>query len=378
MERSYTRRVRLSVPLATAACLLTIAACGGDAGDGGPSAAAPAEAQAAARAGRPTTVATGLDTPWDMAFLPDRSALITERGGRVRLLSRTRRLRSAPVARIPVAVEEGCEGGLLGVAVDPDFRSNRFVYLYRTVAAGNEVVRYRYSRGRLAEDGRVFGGIESGCFHNGGRIRFGPDGLLYASTGDAEERARAQDPDSLNGKILRTREFRGREARPEVFTSGHRNVQGLDWEPRTRRPLATEFGESDDDEVNALVAGRNYGWPNVTGTDTGGGRYEPALRSFGSDNIAPSGAAFVTRRGSAWTGSFLVGTLRGEQVRRISFDRDGSVRRDARMFRGTYGRIRSIVSGPDGAVYLLTSNRDGRGTPRRGDDRLLRIVPPRG
>ncbi len=317
------------------------------------------------------TVVTDLEAPWEIAFLPDRSALITERPGRVRLLERGR-LREEPVAEVEVAAIG--EGGLLGLAVDPDFGTNRFVYLYRTTDSGNEVARYRFEDGRLTEDAVVLEGLEAGAIHDGGRIHFGPDGALYVSTGEAGNTELAQDPDSLNGKILRLEDPAGEGGDPEIVSSGHRNVQGFDWDSEDRL-FATEFGPDSDDEVNLIRAGANYGWPEAQG-DEGGDGFEPALVNY-EDVIAPSGATFVSMPGSAWTGDFLFANLVGEQVRRVQLA-GTEVRGDDPLFEGELGRIRTVVEGPDGALYALTNNTDGRGSPMQGDDRVVRIIPPAG
>jgi glucose/arabinose dehydrogenase len=311
------------------------------------------------------TVATGLEVPWDIAFLPDGRALVTERPGRVRLLSRGLELREDRLAEIDV--EAVGEAGLLGVAVDPDFDENSFVYLYRTTSGGNEVVRYRFEAGELEEDEMLVDGIQAGAIHDGGRIRFGPDGALYVTTGETGQGELAQDPDSRAGKILRVEDGDVR-----IYSLGHRNPQGIDWQPGSGRLVATEHGPDGDDEVNLIEEGRNYGWPEVRGADHG----EFAAPAVVYENtIAPSGATFVRLPGSAWTGDYLIGALAGEQVRRVSFD-GARVTGDEVLFQGDLGRVRVLVEGPDGAVYALTSNRDGRGEPREGDDRIVRIVPP--
>ncbi|MDQ4049863.1 MAG: PQQ-dependent sugar dehydrogenase [Actinomycetota bacterium] len=318
-----------------------------------------------------TTVASGLEAPWEIAFLPDGRALVTERPGRIRMLSRALKLRTDPVAEIEVSAVG--EAGLLGLAVDPGFERNRFVYAYRTAESGNEVLRLRLEGDRLQEDGKILDGLEAGPIHDGGRIHFGPDGLLYVATGEAGNEALAQDRDSLNGKLLRLRGFRGRGGRAEVISLGHRNVQGFDWQPRTGRLFATEFGPDSNDEVNLIRRGGNYGWPEAQG-DEGAPRFAPALVDY-EEVIAPSGATFVSKRGSEWTGGFLLAALRGEQLRLVTFDGQ-EVTGDEPLFEGRYGRLRTVVEGPDGAIYALTNNTDGRGSPREGDDRVLRIVPP--
>jgi glucose/arabinose dehydrogenase len=324
------------------------------------------------------TVVQGLEIPWEVGFLPDGRALITERPGRVRLLLPDGTLREKPVANVDV-VAEG-EGGLLGLAVDPDFESNSFVYLYRTTEDGNQVARYRLDGTRLREQAVVVQDIPAGSIHDGGRIRFGPDRKLYISTGETGDGELAQNPDSLGGKFLTLTPdaYRGDGGEPQIYSTGHSNSQGFDWEPKTGRLVATEHGPSGGDgprgfdELNIVRQGGNYGWPEVYGRNHGAFIAPVAVYE---EAIAPSGGSFVTKPGSEWTGDFIFGALVGEQMRRIRLKGDRVVI-DEPLFQGRYGRIRTVVEGPDGALYALTSNRDGRGSPRQGDDRLLRIVPP--
>jgi aldose sugar dehydrogenase len=377
------RRARIGVA-AVAAALLALAACG-ESGRPAPPPASPAADQGTgagagqdrpvrARGGpRVETVATGLEIPWEIDFLPNGSALITERPGRVRLLTSQGRLRPEPVAEVDVAAIG--EGGLLGLAVDPRFRRNRFVYLYRTTRDEIEILRYRFDGSRLRDEQRILGGIEVGPVHDSGRLRFGPDERLYLNTGDAGDQPLAQDPRSLNGKTLRMspRAYRGAGGRPEVFTLGHRNGQGLDWQPGTDRLFESEHGSIGNDEVNILERGRNYGSPEAEGRDHGG-RFTAPIVLY-DESIAPSGASFVTMPGSKWTGDLLIAALVGEQLRRISLD-GRRVTGDEALFEGEFGRLRTVREAPDGTLYVLTSNRDGRGDPGPGDDRVLRIVPP--
>ncbi len=322
---------------------------------------------------RVSTVATGLEVPWEIAFLPDGRALVTERPGRVRLLTRDRRLRREPLARIEVSAQG--EGGLLGVAIDPRFgEDNDFVYFYFTTASGMKVDRYRLQGTRLRRDATILDGIEAGAIHDSGRIRFGPDGRLYVSTGDAGRSELAQDPGSRNGKYLRLDkdEYRGDGGTPEIFSRGHRNAQGFAWQPRTRRLISTEHGPDGDDELNLVTRGGNYGWPRARGRDHGA--FKAPLAVY-PDAIAPSGATFVALPGSRWTGDYLFAALRGEQLRRVRFD-GRRVTLNRALFRGRFGRLGTVVEAPDGSLFVLTNNRDGRGSPRSGDDRILRIVPP--
>jgi glucose/arabinose dehydrogenase len=384
--------------LLSAAALLSVAlllvACGGGGGDDKPASAtttndfpppptATTDEQSLARnPGGPkvTTVATGLEVPWEIGFLPDGRALITERPGRVRLLLPDGKLSPKSVAEVDV-VADG-EGGLLGLAVDPDFERNSFIYLYRTTERGNEVARYRLDGTRLREQATIVQDIPAGPIHDGGRIRFGPDRKLYISTGEAGDGSRAQDENSLGGKFLTLTPdaYRGDGGEPQIFSTGHRNAQGFDWQPKTGLLLSTEHGPSGGDgphgfdELNVVRKGGNYGWPEVYGKDHGAFIAPVAVYD---QAIAPSGGSFVTKPGSAWTGDFIFGALIGEQMRRIRL-KDGRVVLNERLFPGKYGRIRDVVEGPDGALYALTSNRDGRGSVRSGDDKLLRIVPPSG
>ncbi|MGI8728887.1 MAG: PQQ-dependent sugar dehydrogenase [Solirubrobacteraceae bacterium] len=373
-------KARASALLATV--VLALAGCGDGDGSAGDATTRP-QTDGASTSGEPQrprqdprveVVATNLEIPWDMAFLPDGSALITERPGRVRLLSADGELRSEPVGEIDVSAQG--EGGLLGVALDPSFADNRFVYLYYTTAQGMRVARHRFAGGRLSEDRVILGDIAAGPIHDSGRIAFGPDDRLYVLTGDAGQQDLPQDPDSRNGKILRMTpaQYRGDGGEPETVSLGHRNPQGLDWEPGTDRLIATEHGPTGNDEINVIEQGSNYGWPEVQGADHG--RFAAPLNIY-EDSIAPSGATFVKREGSAWSGDYLVAALVGEQLRRLTFDGD-RVTRDEALFEGRFGRLRAAVEGPDGGIYLLTSNRDGRGSPTGEDDRVIRVTPPAG
>jgi glucose/arabinose dehydrogenase len=331
---------------------------------------------APAHAVRVTTVATGLEIPWEIAFLPGGNALVTERPGRVRLLTRNGRLRRAPVARVRVSAQG--EGGLLGLALDPAFARNRFVYLYFTTRTGMRLERRRLTGGRLVRVASLVSGIAAGPIHDSGRIAFGPDRRLYASTGDAGRPELAQDPSSLNGKFLAfsPAQYRGSgPARPAIVSLGHRNAQGFDWEPGSGRMVATEHGptgfdgEQGWDEVNEIVQGGNYGWPRVYGPDQR--PFVAPLRLY-REAIAPSGATFATR--GRWKGDFIFACLRGEQLRRLTL-RDGRVVADRPLLVGRYGRLRTVVEAPGSSLYVLTSNRDGRGTPAAADDRILRVEP---
>jgi glucose/arabinose dehydrogenase len=340
--------------------------------------AVPAPAPAAA-AVRVETVASGLEVPWDVAFLPDRRALVTERPGRVRLIEADGKLRPEPVATVPTQAEG--EGGLMGIAIDPAFASGRaFAYLYVTTASGVELQRWKVAAdGTLTRDAVVLDGIAAGPVHDSGRIRFGPDRRLYVLTGDAGNPRLAQQRSSLNGKVLRLSpsQYRSSTNRPTIVSRGHRNPQGLDWQPGSGRLFASEHGPSGNDgpggydEINVIRSGVNYQWPNRYGfSQRGAGKPIKVWRNA----VAPSGAAFV-RRG-AWRGDLLVATLRGEALRRLDIS-GVRVRRDVALFKGRYGRLRAVVPAPDGSVWVTTSNQDGRGVPAAADDRVLRVVVPR-
>jgi glucose/arabinose dehydrogenase len=347
-------------PLLVALLALALAAagCGGGGGDdeaGEDGQATPPERTQPAGDGEPEveTVVTGLEAPWEVEFLPDGRALITERPGRVRLVSAEGELREQPVAEVDV--EDVGEGGLLGMALDPEFEDNGFVYLYRTTGDGNEVVRHRLQGDRLREERVVTNSSPSG--ENESR----PD--------------LAQDEESLAGKILRLGPdaYRGDGGEPEIHSLGHRNPQGLAWAPEGDRLLATEHGASRNDEVNVIERGANYGWPEMEGPEHG--PFTAPLQVWTDETVAPSGATFVTGERSAWSGDLLVAGLRGTALRRLSIA-DEEVTGDEPVLDGEYGRLRTVVEGPGEALYVLTNNRDGRGSPEGGDDRLLRVTSP--
>ena len=302
-------------------------------------------------------MAEGLEVPWEIAWLPDGRALITERPGRIRLLDGTL------VAEVPVSALG--EGGLMGLALDPEFDTQPFVYLYFTTADGLQLERWRFEDDRLTREASLIDGvIQAGVIHDSGRIAFGPDDALYVATGDAGTPELAQDPGSLNGKYLRLTDYRGGPVEPEVVSLGHRNPQGFDWEPGSDRLYSTEHGPSGQDEINEIEDGANYGWPDAVGPDHG--EFTAPLKTY-DPSVAPSGATF-------WRGAFWFATLRGEALRRIDDIDDPAA--DEVLLEGEYGRLRTVRVGPDDALYVLTSNRDGRGSPDDADDRVLRLTAP--
>ena len=383
---------RLTVLLASlllAAGATGVAACGGD--DPEPTASTPerpAEDPAGGAEGegvgeRPEqspeaeregtsgpVVAGNLEVPWGVAFLPDGDALVSERT--------TARILRVPagggkpreVLRVPGVQTDAGEGGLLGIAVSPDFERDGLVYAYLTSAEDNRIVRMELEGGGDPEV--VFDGIQASTIHNGGRIAFGPDGMLYAGTGDAGNTSLAQDPSSPNGKILRLEPDGSvpadnpREGSP-VLSLGHRNVQGLAWDGQDRL-WATEFGQNTFDEVNRIQPGRNYGWPEVEGDGTGGGRFVAPEVTWSTSEASPSGVAYAK-------GALYVGALRGQRIWRVPLDGASAGKPEA-LLDGKYGRLRSVAAVPGGdALWATTSNRDGRGDPAEDDDRIIRLEP---
>jgi glucose/arabinose dehydrogenase len=323
---------------------------------------------------RVETLLTGLQFPWSMAFAPDGRLFVTERPGRVRILDIANPT-TEPALTLSDVFAEG-EAGVLGVALDPEFTQSRLVYIYYTArlsgsAAVNRVVRCREVSGRLVERVVLIDNIPAAGIHDGGRLRFGPDGLLYITNGDAANTARSQDLGTFAGKILRinrdgTTPRTNRFGSP-IFTYGHRNPQGIDWHPVTGDLWGSEHGNVGNDEVNVIDPGDNYGWPTIEGNQTRPDMRAP-ITSY-SPAIAPSGASFY--RGQLFPGfvnNFFVATLRGTHILRIRID-PASPRRilaQERLVEGRFNRIRDVISGPDGFLYFCTSN---------GDDRIARIVP---
>ena len=342
----------------------------------GPAAAAPVRA-----AGAPeySVVARGLSIPWDIAFLPDGRALVTERGGDVRIIGANGVLAPDPAAS-PTVNATG-EGGLLGVAIDPAFSAAApFVYLSLTVGGELQVQRWRLTGATLTSEAVVVRDIPSGATHGSGRVRFGPDGAMYIGTGDAGTRANSQNPASLSGKILRVPPgaFRGGTVAPERIATGLRHPQGLAWQPGTNALWSTDHGPSGfdgasgDDELNLIQPGANYGWPAERGVDQ---RPYASPAHLWATTIAPTSIMFVAQGGSTWTGRAIVTALRGQQLRLLTFAGTRVVADDPLVV-NTYGRLRAVAEAPDGSIWFGTSNRDALGTPRAGDDQIIRIVPP--
>ncbi|HEY8108959.1 MAG TPA: PQQ-dependent sugar dehydrogenase [Patescibacteria group bacterium] len=322
------------------------------------------------------TVAGGLEVPWDIAFLSKTKALVTERPGRVRVLENDR-LRGEPALTL-ATVARG-EGGLQGMAISPDFERDRFVYLYASESSGddltNQVVRYRLDDAdKLVNERVLLDDIPGNANHNGGRLRFGPDRKLYVTTGDAQDPDLAQEQGSLAGKILRMNPDGSVPADNPfdnlVWSFGHRNPQGLAWDSEGRL-YATEHGPTGEfglccrDELNRIERGGNYGWPLITGTERRFGLGMPILSSGNSVAWAPASLTIKD-------GRLYFGALRDAHLHEVTIE-DDRVSDDRELFKDEFGRIRTVATGPDGALYILTSNRDGRGEPQKGDDRIIRV-----
>ena len=334
-------------------------------------------------------VAEELKAPWALVFVPDGRIFITEKEGNVRVVV-DGELQDAPYLAIEEVAPEG-EGGLLGIAVDPNFSANGYFYVYYTYkesngSLANRVVRWQDEGQTAGNPTVILGDIPGNRIHNGGRLKFGPDGKLYVTTGDAASSSQAQDVGSLAGKILR---INGDGTIPAdnpfpgspVYSYGHRNPQGLAWHPETGALFATEHGPVGNDEVNLIVAGGNYGWPEVGGDETEEGFISPVLHS-GIETWAPSGVAIYDGdvMPPHWQGRLLFAALRGQRIVWVDFRPDEfvQVQQQDSLFVRQYGRIRDVVLGPDGYLYFVTNNLDGRGRPREGDDLLLRISPVAG
>ncbi|WP_248958130.1 PQQ-dependent sugar dehydrogenase [Sphaerisporangium perillae] len=321
----------------------------------------------AAAPGTPRTLVEGLTVPWAIAFLPGGDALVTERDS-ARLLRVTPSGKLSQVGVIDGVSPSG-EGGLLGVAVSPRFAQDHYVFVYFTAATENRIVRYRYDD-RLTDPVTILSGIPKGGIHNGGRLAFGPDRYLYATTGETGDRPLAQAAGSLGGKILRMtvdgKAAPGNPFQNVIWSYGHRNVQGIAWDSAGRM-YASEFGQNTYDEVNLIKKGRNYGWPEVEGFG-GGDTFADPLLTWSTDEASPSGMAYAN--GSLW-----VAALRGTRLWQIPLTGDGRTGKPISRYEGEFGRLRAVTTSPDGStVYVSTSNKDGRGSPKSGDDRIL-VIP---
>lgn len=326
-------------------------------------------------------LAQNLEIPWSLVFLPDRSILFTERPGRVRVVDSHGVLKPEPIFTFSDTKSQG-EGGLLGTTIHPKFNENKYVYFYYTYSGGentlNRVVRFEFKANSLTDRKVIVDAIPGAGNHNGGRIKFGPDGYLYITAGDSQNPSLAQDKNSLAGKILRVTDdggvvpenpFVGVQGKPFaslIYSYGHRNPQGLTWDD-SGRLFATEHGNNAHDELNLIEKGNNYGWPNVVGSAKRSDIKSPILQS-GDDTWAPGGIVF-------YNGSLFFVGLRGKSLYEVKGVLDTNAPTLNVYFKNEYGRLRDIVVGPDGLFYILTSNRDGRGSPQAGDDKILVVNP---
>ncbi|WP_298462156.1 sorbosone dehydrogenase family protein [uncultured Cellulomonas sp.] len=333
-------------------------------------------------------VVTGLDAPWGVALLPDGDALVTLRDSAqvVRVSDGTATpVGGAGARELVEGTRSRGEGGLLGIALAPDPAGPPTVHLYRTTPRGNEVVSARLVDGELSGLDVVLDGIPASGNHNGGRIAFGPDGMLYIATGDAGLPSRAQDPDDLGGKILRvTPDGDPAPGNPDpdspVWSLGHRNVQGLGWGPDGTM-FASEFGQNTWDELNVIEAGGNYGWPLVEGTDEGAAGAAPGVDRDAADLVAPVATwptADASPSGLAVTAEavYLAG-LRGARLWRVPLGGPGDppvVGPPQALLEGELGRLRAVLPDEQGRLWVVTNNTDGRGDPRAGDDRIVRVA----
>ncbi|MGX5186148.1 PQQ-dependent sugar dehydrogenase [Streptomyces avermitilis] len=319
------------------------------------------------------TVAQGLKTPWGLAPLPDGDLLVTSRddGTITRIDEKTGK--KTELGSVP-GVSAAGEGGLLGIALSPSYASDHMIYAYFTTASDNRIARLLHeeqkpSGEQLGAPDTVFKGIPKGFIHNGGRIAFGPDNMLYAGTGESGNHGLAQDKKSLGGKILRmTPEGEPAPGNPfgdsVVYSYGHRNVQGLAWDDK-QRLFAAEFGQDTWDELNAIKPGGNYGWPDAEGR-SGDAKYRDPIAQWHTDEASPSGIAYA--EGSLWMAG-----LRGQRLWRVPLKGTEASAAPQAFLKGTYGRLRTVVPAGDGKLWVTTSETDGRGTPGKGDDRILEL-----
>lgn len=311
------------------------------------------------------TVIDNLNVPWAIDFLPDGRMIFTERIGLVKMYDGKDVLL---LGELPI--KEVSESGLLGVASHPNFDSEPYIYVYYTKTnVKNRLSRFTFADNKLADEQVLIDDIEGARFHDGGRLKFGPDGKLYLTTGDATVRELSQDLSSLNGKTLRINPdgsipsdnpFPG----SYVYSYGHRNSQGIAWHPETGLMYQSEHGQTANDEINIVLPGKNYGWPNTECTESSPSVENP-IRCFSEFTLAPGDLAFVGND------LYVVG-LRGAQLRKLTLDNDGKTILKEEIVIDSLGRLRDVVY-HDGYLYVTTSNRDGRGIPKEDDDKIVRI-----
>ncbi len=327
-------------------------------------------------------IAENLYVPWAIDISDEGKLYFTERSGVIRMIENGR-LNPQPLITFGRPFISRGEGGLMGIALDPNYSQNHYIYVIHSYAEGNQiynrVLRLVEQNNKASIDRVLLDKIPGGQIHNGGRIKIGPDQKLYITTGDAGNSALAQDVTSTAGKILRI-ELDGSIPKDNpivnspVYSLGHRNPQGLAWNSKNIL-YASEHGQTAHDEINIIKPGANYGWPLVQGDEESKEvmTQKPLIHS-GEDTWAPSGIAFVNQ--GPWQGKLLVATLRGEQLLAISLNGKGNgVKGVESWLRNQYGRLREVIQGKDGSIYLTTSNRDGRGNPNIADDKIIRLIP---
>lgn len=327
-------------------------------------------------------IAENLNVPWAMDISQEDTIYFTERSGSIRSV-KNGKLNPQPLITFTEPFVSRGEGGLMGIALDPNFSNNQYIYVMHSYQEDgriyNRVVRLIENNGVAAIDRVILDKIPGGYIHNGGRIKIGPDQKLYITTGDAGEPQLAQDITSTAGKILRI-ELNGKVpsnnpiADSPVYSLGHRNPQGLTWNSRNTM-YASEHGASAHDEINIITAGANYGWPIVQGNETSTEiLIQKPLHHSSEETWAPSGMASVNI--GPWKGRLLVAALRGQELLSITLNGDGTELTGLEsLFEGEFGRLREVVQDKRGSIYLTTSNMDGRGVPRIGDDKIIRFVP---
>ncbi len=324
-------------------------------------------------------LATNLRIPWDVAVLPNSEILFTERGGNLKKIHKDESI--SDIAKISQSLEIG-EGGLTGIALDPEFAKNNNIYLYYTYSEKNRyfnrISQFKYQNNSISDEKFIINNLPGGTNHNSGRLRFGPDNKLYILTGDAGQSQLAQNPESLAGKILRVNADGSTPSdnpNPNslIFSSGHRNPQGLDWHPISKQLLVAEHGQEAHDEVNLIEPGKNYGWPNEQECFSDNPKFTNPLFCSEKNRYAPSGAAFIGNKLSGLENAFFVANLRGEKLIKFEFVNNQLINEEVIL--ENIGRVRAVSSYNNESLLITTSNLDGRGNIQSGDDKIIKVTP---